>query len=552
MADRPGHSLEDTLRRHDAAFYGWWDGLHVDYGTAGLGIEDNLDSPFAPINRDDFPILRVFATPQRAVAEVVDLLVHTGWIAGADGAAQAANAATLREKAGEDFAVLPLPILTIQRDDPGPNPQDSGPAKVFRKQCFDEANGAYQTQPWPGAYELTYRVTAWCVKRYTGNFIREWVLSQLGRPGANEMETFLPVVHNSPWGTINQAMSVVSIADQSQLEGDDNARILRHEYTFTLKMWHFKRPAPVPGVDPSQPGVSEGQVPAVQGFNLQEAVFNPGAPIGTEIDPNDFGEAPSQVVPSGVGLNMFSFYITPDYNIPTKWPKAGTNAAVRRGSKSPKGNTPYPTLRIDVTDSADEVLVSNRTVPLDTDGLAILTMAFDYTATEAVEIVTANKAAGAGQPFALTQVQPLPTRVPWTHGQFFMLHDQTSYSITARGTGTAAKLDLSQINLRHIHSPQIKTTPDSSVPGGGQTVHSFSGLDDHAYLAVVVFDSGAVADSIDVNGANYSVDPSVQTVGFVGIFTPTAGAATVTVPDSIPTTAVYLQRYEGPWDGTAV
>lgn len=552
MANRPGHSYEDTLRRHDTAFYNFFDALHVDYGNLGLGIEDNLDSPFAPIDRNDFPILRVFASPQRAVAEVMDLLVHTGWIAGADSEAQAANVQVLRGKASEDFAVLPLPLITIVRGDPVPNAQDSGVPKVFRKQCFDEANGAYQTQPWPGAYEITYQVTVWNVKRYTGNFVREWVLGQLGKRGLNEMEVLIPVVHDDPWGTIQQALTVDAIADQSVLEGDADARILRHQYTFTLKMWHFKRPEPAAGVDPTLPGVSDGQIPAVQDFNLQEVIFQPDAPLGTDIDPTDFGEDPALVQPNAVGLNMFSFFIPQDYNIPTLWPKTGVTAEVRRGSKSPLGITPHPTLRIDVTALSDEVLISNRTIPLDADNLSILTMAFDYMGTDATEILTAHKAAGTGQTFANSQLQALPAQTLWTHGQFFALVNQPVFSVTARGTGVAAKLDISQINLRHVRSPAAKTAPDSSVPGGGFTVHSFSGLSDRPHLAVVVFNVGAVAGTIDVNGEIFSVDPSVQTVGFVGIFTPTSGTASITIPDAIPTTLVYVQPYGGPWDGTSV
>jgi hypothetical protein len=555
VADRPGHSLEDTIRQHDAAFFGFWDALHVDYGAAGLGIEDNVDSPFAPIDRNDFPILKVFAAPQRAVARVVDELVMSGWIAGADAGAQAANAETLREKAGEDFGVLPLPLLTIVREDPVPNPQDSGVAKTFRKQCFDEGNAAYQTQRWPGAWEVTYNVTAWSVKRATMAFIREWVMSQVGGVGGNEGETFLPVRHADPWGIINQAMSLDSITDQSQLEGQDDARMIRTNFTFTLKMWHFKRPEPPDGVDPGQPGYGEGQIQAVEGFNLEEAVFRPGAALGTEIDPADFATDPTTIVPSALGLNMFSFFLL-DTQIPTQWPKAG-NATVRRGSRSPLGIKPHPTLRIEVQDPTDEVLISNRTITLDTDTLAIITCAFDYKSTGSVEMLLAQKAAGEGNPFTNAFLQAMPSAVNWTHGQFFALVNQPVFSLGVQGTGTAQleQVDVSQVNLRHVRSPAVKTAPDSSTPGGGQTVHQWDSLTPgRMHLAVVVFSGSPTADNIDVNGEIFAVDPAEQTVGFVGIFsTPLSGGSiTVTVPDAIPTSLVYVQEYKGFWDGTEV
>jgi hypothetical protein len=555
VADRPGHSFEDTLRLHDAAFYSFWDALHVDYGNLGLGLGDNLESPFAPIDRNDFPILRVFASPQRAVARVVDTLMHTGWLAGADAAAQAASAVVLREKAMEDFAILPLPLLTIFRDDPVDRPEDQGIPKVFRKQCFDESTGSYQTQRWPGAWDIPYRVTCWTIKRYTLEFIREWLMSQIGKPGVSGGEVLIPVDHGAPWGVIRQTLTLDGMGDQSALEGDADARMIRSEFSFRLKGWHFQRPLPVKGVDPSLPGASTGQVPAIQDLNFQETVFLPGAALGIELDPLDFGGDPALVPPKPVGLNMFSFFIDTSL-IPTHWPKLG-NASVRRGNISPSGKKPVPTLRIEVQDPTDEVLVSNRTVPLDADALAILTMIWDYKATDATQLLVAHKPPGSGQPFASGYVQDLPAAVSWTHGQVFALIDEPVYSVSVAGTGTAApaKLDLSQIDLRHVRSPATKTLPDTSVPGGGQTVHTFgtgTPLEDRPHLAVVVFTGTPAADTIDVNGELYAVDPAERTVGLVAIFTPSGGVATVTVPDTIPALSVYVQRYRGPWNGTEV
>lgn len=555
MADRPGHSLENTIRQHDAAFFSFWDALHVDYGALGLGIEDNVNSPFAPIDRNDLPILKVFATPQRAVARVVDELVMSGWIAGADAGAQAANATLLREKAGEDFGVLPLPLITIAREEPVPNPQDSGVPKTFRKQCFDETNSAYQTQRWPGAWEISYRVTVWGIKRATMAFIREWVMSQIGVLGGGEGELFLPVRHVPPWGIINQAMSLDSITDQSQLEGTEDARLLRQEYSFTLKMWHFKRPVPPDGVDPGQPGFAEGQVQAIEGFNLEEAVFMPGAALGTELDPSDFATDPTTIAPSPTGLNMFSFFLL-DTQIPTQWPKAG-NATVRRGSRSPLGIAPHPTLRIGVQAPTDEVLISNRTITLDPDGLAIISTAFDYRSTGEVEMLLAQKAAGVGQAFTNTYRQAMPIAVKWTHGQFFALTDQSVFSMSVLGTGTAQleQVDVSQINMRHVRSPVVKTPPDSTTPGGGVTVFQWDSLTAaRTHLAVIQFGTPTGSGTIDVNGEVYTVDPADQSAGFVGIFaTPFGGGSViVTVDDSLAPSLAYVQEYSGFWDGTEI
>jgi len=555
VADRLGHSYEDTIRQHDAAFFSFWDALHVDYGALGLGIEDNVNSPFSAIDRNDFPILKVFATPQRAVARVVDELVMSGWLAGADATAQAANAEVLRTKAGEDFGVLPLPLITVTREEPGQNPQDSGVPKVFRKQCFDETNQAYQTQRWPGAWEISYRVTVWGIKRATMAFIREWVMSQVGVVGGTEGELFLPVRHADPWGIINQAMSLDTITDQSQLEGSDDARMLRQEYSFTLKMWHFKRPDPPDGVDPGQPGYSAGQIQTVDGFNLEEVVFMPGAALGIELDPGDFATDPTTIAPSPLGLNMFSFFLS-DAQIKTQWPKTG-NATVRRGSRSPLGIAPHPTLRIVVKDVTDEVLISNRTITLDADSLAVITTAFDYKSTGSVEMLLAQKAAGVGNSFTNTYRQAMPLAVNWTHGQFFALTDQSVFSMSVLGTGTAQleQVDVSQINMRHVRSPAVKTLPDSATPGGGVTVYQWNSLmAARTHLAVIQFGTPTGSGTIDVNGEIYTVNPADQSAGFVGILaTPFGGGSvTVTVDDALNPLLVYVQEYKGFWDGTEV
>jgi hypothetical protein len=551
VADRPGHTYEDSIRYHDAAFIGWLGGLHVDYGDVGLGLEDNLNSPLPPQDRNNFPVLRVFASPQRLAARVADFLVHTGWVQ-TSGVPLVAE--QLREKIREDFQVLPLPLCTVIREDPVERLEDSGPAKIFWKQCFDEANLAYQTQPWPAPYDITYRVIVWSIKRYTQEFCREWFLGQIGKPGASVSETYIPVQHRSPWGEMLQALSLEGQADQSDLEGgSDEARALRTEYSFRLKAWLFRRPQPVLGVDPAAPGYAEGQIGAVQGFSLQEAVFQPGTPLGTTLDPGDFGGNPTLVAEPAISGNHFSFFLI-DRAIPTQWSKTGI-ATVRRGSRSPLGIRPHPTLRITVTGTTDEVLVSNRGAPLDADGLAVMTMAFDYVSDAAVQILAAQKPPGpvATNPFESTYVQALPMNPPWTHGQFFLLMDESTFSFSVTGTGTAAVVDVSQVNIRHIRSPATKTPPDSSTPGAGVTTHAFSGLEERPHLFVAQWSGSPTTGTIDVNGEMYSVDASEQAIGFVAIFTPSpGGAASIVVPDALPTALVYVQRYFGPWDGTAV
>lgn len=532
------YTYEDTMRRHDEAVLNWLGGLHVDYGDYADVHE------ITTIDRGDFPILRVFATPQRAVAKVIDLLTYSGWIAGANTSVQTENAAALRARAEKNFSVLPLPVATIYRQDPVPNLADAGGPKLFHRQCFDEVSQEWQTHPWPGSYETNYEVTFWSIKRYSEVFFREWVYSQLGLPGRVENETLLPVVHGYPWGTINQRLVFESSSDESMLEGED-ARYLRFTFSFRLRTWLFRKPLPV---DVASPGAASGKVGFIHDAHISECLLLPDVGGGTEWTSYDL---PIESPPiSSLSLNMFSIYLA-DNLIPNGWPKVG-NATVRRGAISPEGRAPHPTLHVQVQDASDEVLLSNRVVPPDDDGRAVVLFRSYYKSTADVELVLASHdPAVAPVTWLNNRVYGLPASYPWVRVSWFALMAQPAYSLTVRGTGTGdpAVVHLSDIRLHHVRTLG-KVTPSSSVPGGGQTVHTFT-VGTGAYLAVVVFAGGAVSDVIDVNGDSYIVDPTVE-VGLVAIFTPVATSVTITVPDSIPTDDVYVQPYLGFWEGTDV
>lgn len=512
-------SLEDTMRRHDTALYEWLGGITVDYGT-------NADlHELVTIGRDNLPILRVFAAPDRAIASIVDLLVARGWIAGDSVPLQTANATTLRDYADKNFSVLPLPLITIQRNDPVANLPDSGVPKTFRRQNFSQAAQTWEQHQWPGAYETTYTVTFWSIKRYTEVFFREWLYSQMGKRGVGEQEVLVPVIHDDPWGTIRQRLVFEGSSDLSDLEGE-NARYMRFEYTLRLRTWHFRQPL--------------GTVSYVHDLAVREC------PVGVGFDSVDAVAANPTI--AAVSLNMFSIYMG-DNVIPSRWPKSG-DATVRRSHTSPNG-PPHDALRMTVETSGDEVLISNRAVPLDINNRAVLSLAFNYKATAVVRTLVASRDPSISPVVWITNRQfDLPAQTGWTKAQFFTLVEQPIFSTTLQGTGLEAIAHLADISLVHVRTLG-RVNPSSSVPGGGGTIHSFTGLGTGAYLVVVVFAVGATSGSIDVGGTLYPVNATTS-VGLVALFTPTAGAISVTVPSAIPTDDIYVQPYNGSWRGTDV
>ena len=526
------HSLEDTMRRHDEAVLAFIRQLRVDYGNLGLGIEERRSGFFAPIDRNNVPILAVLASPQRAVAKTVDFLLHTGWLTGNSVEAQEATKARLEEAARQNFAVLPLPLVSVRRDDPLPNPQDAGVPKIFRKQCFDPLAGEWQQHQWPVAFETRYSLTFWSIKRYTEVFFREWVYAQLGARGVGNAEVLIPVEHNPPWNVMRQRFTFEGSADVSALEGADDARLLRFEFPFRLRTWHFRKVFATPSfVHRAAMSVNEVQ---------------PG------VDPEDSLATLPDPPLSG---NMFSIFLS-DQEIPTRWPKTG-NATVRRGSIAPPNPIegpppPFNTLRVEVTDPTDEVLVSNRVADTDPDGRAILTFRAKFQASAPVQLVTAVKSppAAVDTLFRTVDSRVLPARAAWTQTQFFFLMDAMVYSMGVQGTGLASLFYLADVILKQV-TPGTKIDSTSLTPGGGQTVYGFTGLVGN-YLAVVVFDVGATTGTVTVQGDSYLANGTTQ-IGVVAPFTAdAAGEAVVTVPDALPQSEVYVQEYLGFWEGTEV
>lgn len=214
------HTLENSVRLHDLAFYNWLGGLEVDYGN------------IAGQPHPQEPILRVFASPQRAFATTVDLLVSRDWISGAD-------AQAMRENAG-DFSVLPLPICSVEAEPFAPDIRNAS-SVIHRTASFNLAGQHWEAYQWPGRYIIQYTATFWCLKRYTAVFIDEWVASQLGTLGAGPYEVMLNIDHAEPFGTQLHGMTWTGATDLSDLEGAGQ-RYIRRQHTFEMNAFLFPSP----------------------------------------------------------------------------------------------------------------------------------------------------------------------------------------------------------------------------------------------------------------------------------------------------------------------
>ena len=213
--------LENPIRVHDEAFSNWLSGLKVDYGT-----QNGAD-------RSNHPILQVMASPQRAFAAVENLLTETGFVGGN-------TISDIRENAGR-FEVLPLPVATFERNGPNPDRELANVPGSFRTTMFDPSTLEWEEHRYPNQAQIEYQVTFWSHKRYTDNYIYEWLLSQFGDKGAGSYEAMIPVQHKAPWNIVRQSLTWTGSTDLSELEGTEQ-RYIRRQHTFNLRVWLFYSP----------------------------------------------------------------------------------------------------------------------------------------------------------------------------------------------------------------------------------------------------------------------------------------------------------------------
>lgn len=518
-------SYEDTIRRHDEAFDAFLGQLRVDYGA------------IAGTARPNHPILRTMASPERAFSAMTEMLVKTGWIAG--------GTLPQQRDAADAFAVLPLPFATIERGEPTPDLLASGVPKIFRRGQFNQATQEFEQHQWPGMYKLEYRVTFWGLKRYTEAWIREFLMAQFGRIGAGESEVFLMVTHPDPFGSLRQALHYDSSSDLSTLEGDDSQRLIRWEAAFTMNFVFLRAPlVPPPEIAGAGGGVPylDQVVPASEDLTVQgegeDPLDQPGA---------DFSEAITSQ-----SHNLFSPYTLPS-NV-SAWPVAG-NATVELPARLPG------VLRIRVEDPTDQADLTNRPVGLDPQGVALLSVAFQYLADDPVGLdVFSNPGTHAhpAPPVWKSALQDtLPAQAHWTRVQRFTLVTQPIMDVSIRGTGVEADAKFRRIDVRHLRSA-TKIAPSTTTPvAGPATQYDWAALTPRQpYLLVVVLTATGASDTLtaqdDVASPVFTkteaVDDAVHQ-GAVILLQPQDVSLRLVVPDTLTVAQVYAQRYPGVFAG---
>jgi hypothetical protein len=517
------YSLENTLRVHDEAFYNWLGGLTVDYGNAGGLLSEN---------RDDFPILRIFAGPSRAFASLVNLLVHSGFVSGD-------TAAKMRERAS-DFSVLPLPMATIERGAPTIDADKSPPPSKISQAYFDTTTGKWVSHENPATYLIPYTVTIWAIKQYTLNHVEEWLFSQIGKLGAAYNELMVDVAHASPWGTQKQGLKFQSLTDVSELEGE-NPPYRRIELSFEMRMLHFR-----------SSGASSDQIQTLTQDNLNLSDGH-GVSVLPPTTPDIFG-------PSDQTGNLFVKYVS-DKNIPTKWMKEGA-ATVSKALIAPQGSPAWykdSGLFLTVNASSDVVDVAHRLLLLDDDGHALVSVAFEYLADGPSRLVVDSRAA-SDQAASFVYGLDLPTTSQWKRVHFFVPITAKILGVTVEGTGTAASVSLAGIEIRHLKS--LPKTAGTRTDVGASVEFAWSSLtastpcvlygilnasDPASDASVTFFDS-------DTNSILSRVVPVTTTSrGVAAIMQPRAGGTTLKA--SIPKTLsvkddlMYLFEYRGSFRG---
>jgi hypothetical protein len=503
-------SFEDTLRKHDLAILNWLETLTVNY--------DNI----AGTPRNGVPVLSVMATPSRPFAYIPDLLVSRGWISGA-------TAEEMKEKAEENWDVLPLPLCTIVRGEPAIDYEQAGPPKVYRTRFIDPVTQKWVQHPWPGSYRVDYSITFWSQKRYTEAHMREWLYAQLGRIGAAPSELFIPVHHDEPWGVIPQSLKFLGSADLSDLEGEEQ-RLIRFEVQLSLRMMFMFKPLPTPA-DEGHPLL------AIQGTVCYPAPAckpMPGVPLGLLV--GGFQQS----------ANLFATILPEEY-WPLHWPKTGAATV----APSPVGPACKPDgLLLTLKDPVDSVELLERPVPLDGQGQAIVQVSFSYIsdAPVSLEVLQRNPTTDV---LTLANERTLPPSAEWREVSFFAVVESPLASVALTGLGTLATVYIGGVDVRHIYTQPLMSFTEQAVVGP-DVEYRWSGLPSAPLLVRVTINSTPGPTSLTIQNDILvpdvsdvvSIDSTVN-VGFAYLIQPKIDSLALRVSALVALASVALHQYGG-------
>jgi len=528
------YTYEDSIRTHDVAMWRWLRSLLVDYGTWPN------ESPLQPPPGEQ-PLLVGLGLggPQQGFAAVVDLLVAMDWIKPTDTSGTVDEVAAKMKSAVAsrfDLEVLPLPIAIIERREPVPDQGVRGVPKRLRKVHYNVETEQWEIHPWPAPYRTTYDITFWCLKRYTDNYFREWVLGQLGTLGMQDQEMLLSVDHRDPFGEWKQQLRWLSFAEQSDLEGPDQ-RYIRTIMTVELRTWIMRNPTvsahPVTSIEAPIFGVSDTTSPASR-----------------------FSEDKAHTTP-----NLYHIPWEPA-EFAGKWPKTG-DAEVAWNELAYHKPKPAAGLDLVLGDDDDSVTIADAPVTEDNLGVGIFSTAFRYLAPDpdplSFEGLQRNEAGDITSTYELL-LPPTGSGPPKNVHIFTVVADQM-YQPGFAGTpgGAPRLLTVMGPDVRQVLSLD-KIGQTTTVDLGSSVRYEWHGLAPHPYLVVGLLQPGIVGDAMvtvedDVSAPTYTkqeqIDSAVN-VGFALLARPKEDSLALVVPDALLLSAVYAAKYTGPYNGHTV
>ena len=517
------------MREHDLAVWTWLEGLLVDYGT------------IAGTPRNGVPILHIFASPQQAFAETTDLLVSMGWLPGA-------TAAAMRAAGEAAWPQIPLPVITIERDEPVMDTELDSSAP-YRRVYLNPQTGQYEAHRWPAHYNCTYRLTVWAKTRATAEFIREWIYPQLGLTGNANTELMLPVVHQPPWGTQIHKFRLDGSNDLSTLEGNTQ-RYIRYEFMMTLRLLMFY---PVDTADSAA---------LVHGVGADFTLLDPTVGTTTQDGATSVAGGVPCTVPLRMTDNLF-FFPVGAASIPALWPVTGDGVATA-GTWSPSGVSQgvygYGTLGAAVTAPADTVELLERLTTLDTDGTQVVSISFQYQAGSNPAALTVNSRDVTTNALTPNYLVSLPVTGKWQPVHVFTIVNGGTFQANIAGSGSPSEVTVATVDVRQFLGG-TKIPWQSTAVSGSLTRYQWASLTNTPYLAIVVLAPGntpgphTVTVEDDLSDPDYtqsrSIDAAVN-LGLVFLLQPINGTLGLTIPTALTLAKVYLQAYSGPYNGSVV
>lgn len=271
-------TYENTFRLFDMAIYDWLGGLLVDYGDLAQGIRMPGKS-----------ILRTMATPERAFAEMQNMLVRMGWMN--------------ETLASDDFRNIPLPFVSIYRMTTLPKLEYMR-VPMRLKRLYRDHEGNWLGADFPTPWEITYDIHFWCMKRYTEVHLWDWLVSRIGRRGASPEEFYLEVDHEK-WPHDHHALKTCiygnqlhsvrfdALTDITDLEPVEMApRYVRFSLLLTIRAW-MMHPLTVDESGKIAVMIEQGYIQDVKG---SETGLSPSSKIGVNRACSSFA------VPGGIEL----------------------------------------------------------------------------------------------------------------------------------------------------------------------------------------------------------------------------------------------------------